>query len=676
MKIKLANHIAFAAVFAASAFFAGAQTPDRTINTFDTGTQAVQPDGCGFWYGTGTAGWDAAEDATGNGGGSLYIQTTWGGGDTPLTEYVCLPGNNLWWQGAGTYNLSEYKSIQFDLKWDTNSDVTIAQWNDPSTFPNGSLGGSIPGLEIDAAAGDGSVTAVVTTNIPAAAASGWVHMTIPINPTQSGIDPSVGIMFKKWLNNNSSITGTHTANFWVDNVILEGTAGPPPPPTVKPLARAVQGLNVFASTQGNSYYDRQEIMSRQTSGLSWIGNATAGNPVTYSFTVTNFPTDPATYGCIAYLFFSPNAGWNPSAPDWNNTNCAMAVLQFGGDGATLRFQYKVNEDNQNAMYGGGTEPRGAYTNAPGSWDGVTANYLESGNLGAVTCPTLLGTWSIKFTSDTNITLIAPDNTSTNLVIPPYNAGKLAPTDAGFNLYLGFQANNQASLNRAAVFSSFAVEGAPSAFNEDFMAESALDTVSTWDTSVSSGPNGVRIVPAGSAYWLNWSLPDTGFAAEAAGTLTNSAGWTPLAGPVVGLVNQRAQLVASSELPAGNSAFFRLIKRAFTKLQVLLPGESPAPNTPTGKTGTPDPVSLGAGGLVNVTIRAVDDNWNLISTVRDVVHVTTDDLSAVTPLDGALVGGTNSFYVQFGAEGNWTITVSDVSDGTKTPGTSAPVTVGP
>jgi len=32
----------------------------------------------------------------------------------------------------------------------------------------------------------------------------------------------------------------------------------------------------------------------------------------------------------------------------------------------------------------------------------------------------------------------------------------------------------------------------------------------------------------------------------------------------------------------------MVKRAFTQLQVLLPGETNAPNTTTGKIGTPDP----------------------------------------------------------------------------------------
>ena len=49
--------------------------------------------------------------------------------------------------------------------------------------------------------------------------------------------------------------------------------------------------------------------------------------------------------------------------------------------------------------------------------------------------------------------------------------------------------------------------------------------------------------------------------------------------------------------------------AFVKLQVLLPGETAAPGTASGKTGTPTAQTAGTG--YSVTVNAVDDNWNLI-----------------------------------------------------------------
>src|SRR5262245_6173525 len=52
-------------------------------------------------------------------------------------------------------------------------------------------------------------------------------------------------------------------------------------------------------------------------------------------------------------------------------------------------------------------------------------------------------------------------------------------------------------------------------------------------------------------------------------------------------------------------------QTFSRLQVLLPGETAAPGTPTGKTGTA--AKQTAGVPFNVTVRATDANFNLVAT---------------------------------------------------------------
>ena len=64
--------------------------------------------------------------------------------------------------------------------------------------------------------------------------------------------------------------------------------------------------------------------------------------------------------------------------------------------------------------------------------------------------------------------------------------------------------------------------------------------------------------------------------------------------------------------------------AFAKLQILLPGETAAPGTATGKTGTPSAQT--AGGSFNVTVNAVDANWNVVSST-DTVGITSTDANA-------------------------------------------------
>ncbi len=597
--------------------------------------------------------------------------------DTPCTTYICLNGNP-WYVGTAI-NFSQYKAIEFDIKWDNTSDISIGEFNDVSTIPltatnssgatilNSLLNaGSIGGLEIDLCGGPGGQNApvIMATNIPAAASNGWVHMVIPINQAAANLDGCSGFLFHKWVSQyNSQIANDFQGRFWIDNVVLQGTAGPPPPPTIKVPTKATQGLNVFANTPG--LYDREEAVLRQATGLGWVGVATPSNPVTYSFTIAGYPKSE---NCEAYLFLNPNPNYLDNAPDWNESNSVVVYVQGDPSHATMHFQYKVGDPGDNAMLGGG----GAYTNAPGSWDHVTPGYKESGNLGSVTNNSIFGTWTVKFTSDSAVTLIAPDGNSTNLTIPSYNTALLAENDASaipFSVYLGMQANNADAQNQAVVYSNFAINGNAQPFSEDFLTDSVLDTTNVWNTGPTTSPQGVFVATASAASWVSWTLPDTGFSLQVAPMLNNPLGWSsPTTGPIIPMVGMRSQLLASNEIPAGNTAFFELIKRVFTQLQVLLPGETNAPNTLTGKIGSPSAVNI--GDQVNVTVNAVDKTFHLVSST-DTITLGSSDISATLPLSAPLSGGTVVMPVYFGSSGSWTVTATNLTSTNIPPATSSP-----
>src|SRR5437879_9589683 len=95
---------------------------------------------------------------------------------------------------------------------------------------------------------------------------------------------------------------------------------------------------------------------------------------------------------------------------------------------------------------------------------------------------------------------------------------------------------------------------------------------------------------------------------------------------------------------------------FTKLQLLVPGEVAAPGTATGKTSTP--TSQTAGTAFNVTVNAVDANWNVVNT-NDTVAITSSDVNATLPANAALVNGSQSLIVTLKTAGSVTITASDV-----------------
>src|SRR6185503_15965502 len=63
-------------------------------------------------------------------------------------------------------------------------------------------------------------------------------------------------------------------------------------------------------------------------------------------------------------------------------------------------------------------------------------------------------------------------------------------------------------------------------------------------------------------------------------------------------------------PANTSPAITVNAGAFVKLQLLVPGETAAPGSATGKNGSP--AAQAAGTSYNVTVNAVDANWNLVS----------------------------------------------------------------
>src|SRR5262249_3431542 len=111
--------------------------------------------------------------------------------------------------------------------------------------------------------------------------------------------------------------------------------------------------------------------------------------------------------------------------------------------------------------------------------------------------------------------------------------------------------------------------------------------------------------------------------------------------------------------------------ALAKLQVLVPGETSAPGSATGKTGTPTAQIAGSG--FSVTVNAVDANWNLVNT-NDTVALTSSDANATLPANAALSGGTKIFSVTNKTAGSWTFTASDVTHGTVPANTSSAITV--
>ncbi len=130
-------------------------------------------------------------------------------------------------------------------------------------------------------------------------------------------------------------------------------------------------------------------------------------------------------------------------------------------------------------------------------------------------------------------------------------------------------------------------------------------------------------------------------------------------------------ITNGAMTANTSPTTTINAGAFAKLQILLPGETAAPGTASGKTGTPSAQT--AGGAFNVTVNAVDANWNLV-TATDVVALSTSDAAAIPPAPAALVAGTKTLSIALVTAGSSTVTATDQTDGSKTASTSPATTI--
>jgi hypothetical protein len=107
---------------------------------------------------------------------------------------------------------------------------------------------------------------------------------------------------------------------------------------------------------------------------------------------------------------------------------------------------------------------------------------------------------------------------------------------------------------------------------------------------------------------------------------------------------------------------------YTRLQVLMPGETAAPGTPSGKSGTPRAQVVGIP--FNITVRACDNTWTLVTTVSNTIQITSSNATATLPQPAQLQSGTRTFAVTFNAAGTFNCLAHDQTDNTIPDGVSA------
>jgi hypothetical protein len=364
-----------------------------------------------------------------------------------------------------------------------------------------------------------------------AATNGWQHVSASFAgiPEETNSEAVIGFI------SNGGDSLTNTVNYWVDNIVFTAL---PTVNTNQPrlnLAKAPSpGLTLFASEPAGTY--QRQMVATVNSDYSWNTATAVSNTTTYSMTITSFP-GPEYAGFESQMFLIPQLGLvsGPSV-DWYSTNVVDFFVDENPDGTAMAtFQYKVN--------------------TPSSWSPalVVSETCAKGPLGV---------WSLSFNNNTNVTLTAPDNTTTNFTIP---AGDAALFKDPLYVYAGVLPNNNLNIGQSSTFSRVQVSGSAGSINDPF----ASLNPATW-VKYAEDPAGVFITTADTKYWVTWPLPDLGFTnLYATDNLKNSVAnsqWLSLPGAATGWISvgasKRLAVLSQSTLNASfgyppTNCFFEL-----------------------------------------------------------------------------------------------------------------------
>ena len=497
--------------------FVAPPAPKTVIDTFDT-TETADA-WTATWGSSPVLTWDP-QDAKGvANSGSLRVSA----------DYF-TPAGDGWEQMVITRTFtdpivgSDYVSVSVDVKVDPssvlNTDGNYGYFELKRTSDSSSMGG----------------VNLTSTN--------WSTITFNIPATEGTLN---GIIIQ-----NGSGTFQGSIIYYLDNFVFTKAVAQTNTPTLTLARNTNPGLKLYAShpTEG---YQRQNVVyvpSEDLNNQLWWQNQS--DTMTYSVTWADFPDKNTSAGFQGHIMLATDSGGGVT-PDWTDANMVMVEFQYastpGADGtngtpddvvmARARLLHKVNEANNNAML---------YRTQANAADGPV------GVLGEVLAPSMLGTWSISFRNNTNVTLTASDGTTANLVIPPDDAALYEPTSKGVTASFGVQPNSVSRIGLSAIISRIKiVKGATVVVDDQF--QSAELNAEKWVVRAQE-PGGVFPIPSDVLYLVSWPLPDTGFTLRTGPSVAGP--WTtPFSPRLVGV--QRVTLISQSALPSPTAGFFQLKK---------------------------------------------------------------------------------------------------------------------
>lgn len=258
---------------------------------------------------------------------------------------------------------------------------------------------------------------------------------------------------------------------------------------------------------------------------------------------------------------------------------------------------------------------------------------------------------------------------------PPNAGSISAisyTVVGSNSPVkgvGATTNTSAGQGQSVVIASFA-PAPPSAFDHFAVTATSLQTAGTPFPVTITGQDSANATVANSTAIVTVSSPSAFMEFDWNGDTVYGDNSGTLNGPPgagVKTIQARNKKAETTTIAAAQGTALTTTPPsvtteagAYAQLQILAPGETAAPGTGTGKAGAPSIASLNTP--FNVTVNAVDSNWNVVpfATADPVVAITSTDTTATLPTPPVAISANSSLYsVTMGSvPGPFTVTATD------------------
>ncbi len=422
---------------------------------------------------------------------------------------------------SATLDLVNYTNLSFDIKFDSTS----------ATDGQGRFGS----VEVDwTPSSEGWPSTQAGSQVFYTTNTDWVHVEMPINAAGT---PKLSSVTHIGFKIQQSATGaplSGVSSFRIDNVILHARAAELPGPTLA-LApvETPPGLMVVASGGGNGYRRGMIRTQDPVMGQPYYSWLYQDKPVTYALTIASYPKDH--FHLQSQIFLVPN-GDNQSSVDYFAPSVMALDIRNLPDGtASGTLRYKTNHVNANAS------------------DYVPAILICSNGV--------TGTWSLTFVNNTNVTVTAPNGTTTNIFLPEAVAMEFYDP---LSVYFGNQQNGADNAGQAATYSRVRITGvsiSPEIDDSFDRAELNPDPLLAKWRVVCDLPSCVFIVRPEHKYWLNWTVPDSGFSVQMSPSLAPGS-WNadPVLTNVVNTANGNRMLIPQNSLPTSGMGFFRMIKQ--------------------------------------------------------------------------------------------------------------------